>query len=417
MWSRGPRKPFCFSAPRRRPAASRSELRSSAPVQFGAVRRRADTGTVREIFARMAELEREGRRFAVATVVRTVGSTPQVVGAKLLVDDLGRLVGTLGGGCVEGDAFVEAKRVIATNESSLREYELTEELAWDTGLLCGGTMWISIEPGERVLRFAGRDLLGDVLAASAGGKPVAVATLMRKRGKDVVAAGKLFVETDAKGGGTLGDAALDARARAAARDALKQGTARIVALDDETELLVEPVMAKPRLVLVGGGHVGLAIAKLGAQLEYEVTVIDDRAEFATRERFPGASEVVNMDMVKALETMPIGWNSFVVICTRGHKLDSHCLRAAVKTEARYVGLLGSKRKTILIAQMLRDEGVSEERIRAVHAPIGLDLGGRTPAEIALSVLAELSLERYGGSGRPLRLSDELFERTVSRRRD
>src|SRR6266550_3766768 len=343
---------------------------------------------MREIFARMAELEREGRRFAVATVVRTTGSTPQVVGAKLLVDDLGRLVGTLGGGCVEGDAFVEARRVIESGEPSLREYELTEDLAWDTGLVCGGTMWISIEPGERVLRFAGRDLLGDVLAASAGGKPVAVATLMRKRGKDVVAAGKLFVETDAKGGGTLGD---------------------------ETELLVEPVMAKPRLVLVGGGHVGLAIAKLGVQLEYEVAVLDDRAEFATRERFPGASEVVNMDMVKALETMPIGWNTFIVICTRGHKLDSHCLRAAVKTEARYVGLLGSKRKTILIAQMLRDEGVSEERIRAVHAPIGLDLGGRTPAEIALSVLAELSLERYGGSGKPLRLSDELFERTLSRR--
>jgi len=372
---------------------------------------------MREIFARMAELEREGRRFAVATVVRTIGSTPQVVGAKLLVDDLGRLVGTLGGGCVEGDAFVEAKRVIETGDSSLREYELTEELAWDTGLVCGGTMWISIEPGERVLRFAGRDLLGDVLVASAGGRPVALATLMRKRGKDIIAAGKLFVESGAKGGGTLGDGALDARARAVAIEALQQGTARTVALDDETELLVEPVLAKPRLVIVGGGHVGLAIAKLAVQLDYEVAVIDDRPEFANRERFGGVNEVVNMDMAKALETMPIGWNSFIIIATRGHKLDAHCLRAAVKTEARYVGLLGSKRKTILIAQMLRDEGVAEERIRAVHAPIGLDLGGRTPAEIALSVMAELSLERYGGSGKPLRLSDELFERTVSRRRD
>src|SRR5436190_1636754 len=284
---------------------------------------------MREIFARMAELEREGRRFAVATVVRTTGSTPQVVGAKLLVDDLGRLVGTLGGGCVEGDAFVEAKHVIESGEPSLREYELTEDLAWDTGLVCGGTMWISIEPGERVLRFAGRDLLGDVLAASAG-----------------------------------------------------------------------------------GGHVGLAIAKLGVQLDYDVTVIDDRPEFANRERFPGASEVVNMDMVRAIETMPIGWNSFVIVATRGHKLDSHCLRAAVKTDARYVGLLGSKRKTILIAQMLRGEGIPEERIRAVHAPVGLALCGRTPAEYAPSVLAELSLERYGGSGRPLRISDELFERTL-----
>src|SRR5207245_9205417 len=157
--------------------------------RHGLARRRADTAGVREIFARIAELEREGRRFAVATVVRTIGSTPQVVGAKLLVDDLGRLVGTLGGGCVEGDAFVEAKRVIETGDSSLREYELTEELAWDTGLVCGGTMWISIEPGERVLRFAGRDLLGDVLVASAGGEPGALATLMHKRGQELIGAG------------------------------------------------------------------------------------------------------------------------------------------------------------------------------------------------------------------------------------
>src|SRR5258707_2876528 len=124
----------------------------------------------------MAELEREGRRFAVCTVVRTVGSTPQVVGAKLLVDDLGRLTGTLGGGCVEGDAFVEAKRVLSTGDTSLREYELTEDLAWDTGLVCGGTMWISIEPGEQALRLGGRDLLGDLLPASSGGKPLAPPT-------------------------------------------------------------------------------------------------------------------------------------------------------------------------------------------------------------------------------------------------
>src|SRR2546425_11368230 len=121
---------------------------------------------MREIFARMAELEREGRRFAVATVVRTTGSTPQVVGAKLLVDDLGRLVGTLGGGCVEGDAFVEAKHVIETGEPSLREYELTEDLAWGTGLVCGGSMGISIEAGGRGLPFPGRGRLGDGLPAA-----------------------------------------------------------------------------------------------------------------------------------------------------------------------------------------------------------------------------------------------------------
>ncbi len=366
---------------------------------------------MREVYARMAELEREGRRFAVCTVVRTVGSTPQVVGAKLLVDDLGRLTGTLGGGCVEGDAFVEAKRVLSTGNSSLREYELTEDLAWDTGLVCGGTMWISIEPGEQALRLGERDLLGDVLAASSGGKPVALATLLRKQGRDIAPDGKPFVETDGASHGTL---PIDsAAARGAALDALREGTARTIALDEQHELLVEPVLAKPRLVIAGGGHVGLAIAKMASLLDYEVTVIDDRPEFASRERFGPGIDVVRMDMVEVLRTLPIGWNTFIVIATRGHKLDASCLREAVKRDARYVGLLGSRRKTVLIAKMLRDEGEPESRIRAVHAPIGLDLGGRTPSEIALSVLAELSMERYGGSGRALRLADEVLARTIA----
>lgn len=366
----------------------------------------------RSVYARMAELEREGRRFAVCTVVRTVGSTPQVVGAKLLVDDLGRLTGTLGGGCVEGDAFVEAKRVIETGDASLREYELTEDLAWDTGLVCGGTMWIAIEPGERALHLGERDLLGDVLAASSGGKPVAIATLLRKRGRELEPSGKLFVETDGSSHGSVGDR--DAEARSAALDALRQGTARTIALDDDHELLIEPVLAKPRLVVAGGGHVGLALAQMAALLEYEVTVIDDRPEFATRERFGPGIDVIRLDMAEALRTMPMGWNTFVVIASRGHKLDAQCLREAVKRDARYVGLLGSKRKTVLIAKMLREEGVAEERIRAVHAPIGLDLGGRTPSEIALSVLAEMSMERHGGTGRPLRLPDAVLDRTAAK---
>lgn len=369
---------------------------------------------MREVYGKMAQLEREGRRYAVCTVVRTSGSTPQVVGAKMVVDDLGRLTGTLGGGCVEGDAFDEARRVIGTSETSLREYELTEELAWDTGLVCGGTMWIWIEPGERALRVGDRELLGDVLAASTGGRPVALATLLRKNGRDFEPAGKLFVETDGRAGGSLGDGSLDERARAAAAEALRQGTARTVALDEGHELLVEPVLGKPRLVIVGGGHVGLSIARMASLLDYQVTVIEDRADFATRERFPDGVEVMHADMVQALETMYVGWNTFIVVATRGHKLDSHALRAAAKTQARYVGLLGSKRKTILIERMLSDEGISEERLRQVHAPIGLDLGGRTPAEIALSILAELSAERYGGSGRPLRLSSDLYERAVAK---
>src|SRR6195256_4615378 len=194
---------------------------------------------MRTIYARRAELEREGRRFAVCTVVRTVGSTPQVVGAKLLVDDLGRLTGTLGGGCVEGDAFVEAKRVLDEGGSSLREYELTEDLAWDTGLVCGGTMWIHIEPGDGALTVDGRNLLSDVLAASSTGTPIGLATLLRKDGREIVPAGRLYVEQSGASGGSLGDPTLDARARALAAVALKAGTARTAPLDEGSELLVE----------------------------------------------------------------------------------------------------------------------------------------------------------------------------------
>ena len=369
---------------------------------------------MRELYAKMAELEREGRRFAVATVVRTRGSTPQVVGAKLLVDDLGRTFGTLGGGCVEGDAFTEAQAVLAGGAASLREYELTEELAWDTGLVCGGTMWIQIEPSSAALRVGDRDLLGDVLAASATGRPVALATLLRTDGDTLVPLGKLAVEHDGRTSGSLGDPALDAKARALTAAALGRGTAATVTLDEAHELLVEPILARPRLIVAGGGHVGLALAKQAALLDYAVTVIEDRPEFAQRDRFPGIDQVMNADIVQALGTMPIGWNSFIVVATRGHKLDAACVRAAVRTDARYIGLLGSRRKTILIARMLRDEGLPDERIRAVHAPIGLDLGGRTPAENALSVLAEISLERHGGTGRPLRLTAELFDRAVRR---
>ena len=367
---------------------------------------------MREILERAAKLRAEGRPFAVATVVRTTGSTPQVVGAKLLADDLGRLVGTLGGGCVEADAVDEAKRVLVTGTPSLRDYELTEDLAYDTGLVCGGTMGIAIEHGREALRAAQRDLLDDLLAASRGGAPVALATLLAKRGREYASAGRILVESDGTATGSLG--AFDERAIAHAREALARGTAQVVPLDDAHELLVEPVTSRPTLVQVGAGHVGLSVARMARRLDFHVIVVDDRPEFANRQRIPEADEVVCADMIRAIEELPLAWNTFVVVATRGHKMDAHAVRAAVKTPARYVGLVGSKRKTILIERMLREEGVPEDRIRSVHAPIGLDLGGRTPAEIALAILAEIEAERYGGSARPLRLSADIFDRTIAR---
>jgi xanthine dehydrogenase accessory factor len=350
---------------------------------------------MRDHLVRMFDLRREGRRFVVATVVRTQGSTPQVAGAKVIVDDRDRLDGTLGGGCVEGDAVLDARRILVDGGSSLKAYDLTEPLAWDTGLVCGGTMWIHIEPGEAVLS-------GDVGArlASAVGpspEPIALTTELVIEGRRVAANGHDVIDRAA-----AARMEVDDRARRALSDAFDGGVARTIALGQGRELLVEPILARPRLVIAGGGHVAFAIASMARLLDYSITVIDDREDFANATRFPGI-EVIQDPIAETLGRLDLDWNTFIIIATRGHKMDAHCLRAAIATPARYIGLLGSRRKTVLIENMLRDEGANETQLRAVHAPIGLDLGGRTPAEIALAVLAEMSQERYGGSGRPLRL--------------
>jgi len=346
----------------------------------------------------MLDLDREGRRFVVATVVRTQGSTPQVVGARLVVDEAGGISGTLGGGCVEGDAIAEARRRLAEGGSSLRAYELTEPLAWDTGLVCGGTMWIYIEPDREALapEFAAQLAAG---LRDGAARPIAFGTRLRLTGRTLAAEGHAVVERGTRD--ELDGITLEGRARELFEDAFRRGVARTVPLPEGREILLEPIVTRPRLVIAGGGHVALAIAGMARLLDYAVTVIDDREEFANAERFPGA-EVHCGEIAATLSSLEIGWNTFIVVATRGHKMDAHCLRAAVATNARYVGLLGSRRKTILIEKMLSGEGVGEDRLRAVHAPIGLDLGGRSPAEIALSVLAEISQERFGGTGRPLR---------------
>jgi xanthine dehydrogenase accessory factor len=353
-------------------------------------------------YQRMAEFAEAGRRFAVATVVRTHGSTPQAVGAKLVVSDdpTERPFGTLGGGCVEADAILASREALATGARSLREYRLNEELDWNTGLVCGGTMWILAEPGDQALSIGARDMTSDLAAAAATGHPVALVTKLARVDRGWSFAGRMAVTSAGRATGTLGDLSLDARAVEAATEQLSQGPAKVLRVDDEHDLLIEPVIPRPHLVIAGGGHVAKALARQAQLLDYDVTVLEDRPEYANRERFDGAT-VINAGVAESIPTLAYGPQTFLVIATRGHKMDAECVLAAARTDARYIGLLGSRRKTILIADMLRDAGVPAERLSAIHAPVGLDLGGRSPAEIALAVLAEITQLRYGGTGHPL----------------
>lgn len=355
------------------------------------------------IYTRIAELNRAGIPFVLATVVRTLGSTPQIIGAKLIVsaEASGRPAGTLGGGCVEADAIEAARAVLEGGASTLRAYELNEALAWNTGLVCGGTMWILVEPGREALGAHGDSWIDRLAQAAAGGPPAAIVTRVRKDGRELVFDGRVFVTLDGAVSGTFGDDAIDRRAAVEGAAQMRHGTPRTIAIDDTHDLLIDPVVSRPRLVIAGGGHVALAIARQALLLDFDVTVLEDRPEFATPERFAGAT-VVAGDVPAAIAAFDFGWHDYLVIATRGHKLDADCVLAAARTKASYIGLLGSRRKVVLIEQMLRDEGVAAERLAAIHSPVGLDLGGRTPAEIALSVLAEITQTRYASSGAPLR---------------
>ena len=334
--------------------------------------------------------------FAVATVVRTQGSTPQVVGAKLVVtdDESERPKGTLGGGCVEADAILACRDILGGGASTLRGYSLAEDLAWNTGLVCGGTMWILAEAGADALTIGGRDHRQVFARAIDSGPPVAVTTLLERRGRDLAFGGRAVVDAAGAIAGSLGHSDRDRAAVAEATRQMPHGNARLVAMGETHDLLIEPVTGKPRIVICGGGHVAQAIARQALLLDFDVTILEDRPEFADPARFGGAAHVLGGHIPDTLASLDFGWSSYIVVATRGHKLDGDCVLSAVRTRARYIGLLGSRRKAVLIAEMLRAEGVSDERIAAIRTPVGLDLGGRTPAEIALSVMAQITKERY-----------------------
>jgi xanthine dehydrogenase accessory factor len=192
------------------------------------------------------------------------------------------------------------------------------------------------------------------------------------------------------------------RARALALEEESRLTSQWVE-DDRTRLrlMMELMRAEPQLIICGAGHVGQALAPMARLLDLDVTVIDDRADYASRDLFPDEKiTLVVQPFAVALQSMKITPSTSIVIVTRGHKQDEVCLKIALDTPARYIGMIGSPRRVITVFRMLGEEGVSLEALKRVHAPIGLDIGARTPAEIAVSILAEIVLTKYGGTGHP-----------------
>ena len=188
------------------------------------------------------------------------------------------------------------------------------------------------------------------------------------------------------------------------------GNNEYVVAENGAEYFVEAYTTPPQLVICGGGHVSKAIAPLAKTLGFRLFITDDRQEFANEERFPEADMVVPLKPEEALPQLPINPNTFIVVATRGHRYDNVALEAAARTPARYVGLMGSLRKAILIYEDLIRSGVPMERIKEIRSPIGLDIRARTPEEIAVSIMAEVLMFRLGGGGQPMKIDEWRIDR-------
>ncbi len=351
-----------------------------------------------------------------ATVVKTKGSTPQKAGAKMLVRADGSIIGTLGGGCVEGDIVLLAQEMLREPRGPvLREYRLTEELAARSGLNCGGTMFIFLEPVTDAGFEIYRPVVDAIVRAQAGGMPVAVATLVAAGDTTLSVGARLIIHENGASDGTLGDAALDQEAQKVGRRLAAFGDLQILQTENGVQIYIEGFTTPPLLVLMGGGHVNKAVAELASRMGYRFYVIDDRPEFASRERFPEAEKNIVAEYDAGLAEVPVHANTFIVVATRGHKYDDLALAAALRTRARYIGLVGSRRKSLLIYRHLQEQGVPMQRIQQVHAPIGLDIGAVTPEEIALSIMAEITMVRRGGHGGPLKMERAFLEKQLVRK--
>lgn len=334
----------------------------------------------------IAELE-AGEPFALVTLVGEHGSTPRSAGARMLVRRDGSTAGTIGGGLLEATMVREAREVVAEGVSRVSTLRMAGRSVAEPEMLCGGSAEVLIayvSPGDAALGA----ICTAVATAVAEGRPTWLFTVFSGAGSEAAVTYCLLDE----GGRTVGQAPCPAdELRGLLRSIGVHGTAT---LGDGRRVHAEAV-GRPCTVLVcGAGHVGAALAPVAAAVGFRVTVVDDRPEFATRERFPAAGRVAvleSFDDVFAAE--PADEHTYVVIVTRGHQHDAGVLSRALRTPAAYIGLMASRTKWAKIAAGLRELGFGDDDLARVRTPIGLEIGAESPAELAISIVAELIQER------------------------
>lgn len=349
---------------------------------------------MREILADLDRWQQDGEQIALATLVQVRGSAPRLPGARLCVTRSGRMAGSVSGGCVENDVFERAMQVLDSGEPVVASYGIADELGFEVGLSCGGSIEVLIEP------FAPGEPWQALREAVVGQRPAALGLGLSPA--PLLGRKLAILEGEASVGSI--DPGLDTETASEARRLLREGGARVLTLpwrDEEATVFIETFPPPLRLFIVGATHAAIPLCGMAKELGFWVAVIDARSMFATAERFPEADEVLRAWPDKALDEITLDAYSYVVILTHDPKFDLPTLERALRSEARYIGAMGSRSTHESRKAQLREQGFGEADLARIRAPIGLNLGGRTPEETALAILAEMLAVRHGRDGRAL----------------
>ncbi|MFF5823065.1 XdhC family protein [[Kitasatospora] papulosa] len=347
----------------------------------------------------------QGRSFAVATVAAVGGSAPRQPGAALAVDSDGTAVGSVSGGCVEGAVYELCRQAIEDGTTVRERFGYSDDDAFAVGLTCGGVIDILVTPVRA--DDPARPVFAAAFAAAAEGRAAAVARVTE--GPAELLGRPLLVHPDgAYAGGLGGPAELDRTAAAEARAMLDTGRTGELVIGAEGSrcgspltLLVESSVPPPRMIVFGAIDFAAALVRAGRFLGYRVTVCDARPVFATAARFPEADEIVVDWPHRYLAGTEVDARTVLCVLTHDPKFDVPLLELALRLPVAYVGAMGSRRTHLERDERLREAGVTDRQRAALHSPIGLDLGARTPEETALSIAAEIVADRRGGTGLPL----------------
>jgi len=348
-----------------------------------------------------------GEPMALATIVGVRGSTYRRQGARLLLTRSQEMVGNISGGCLEGDVMVVADEVMTSGQARLVTYDLTadDDVVWGLGLGCNGAVDIFVEPVD-----PSAEIFTLYRKAIAEERALAVVTVLSgaaAAGPGPFAQPRLAVWADGARIGTLGDATMDDRAARAGTAAIQEGASRILSLPGSAgavQAFVEVLRPPIRLVVCGAGHDAVPVVQLAAQMGWRVVVVDSRERFLTRDRFPAARQFIKADPTSAADRVPMDDRTYVVIMTHNYLHDRDLLRGFLRTGAGYLGMLGPRIRTEKILDELRRDGVtvSDRDHGRIFGPLGLDIGGETPEEIALAIVGEIQAVESGRRGGFLR---------------